>query len=127
MRKIMLVSEHRIFAQSLAAAMKTRSELCFEPYLLSNMGQAALDAEVLRADVVIMDISDARDKSCGYFIALCNKLREVLPACRLILLLPHDDGKCRQMAIDAAQNSMIDDFIYNNASLDYFFAKIEAV
>ena len=125
MKKIMFVTEHKIFAQSLANVMKIRPELCFEPYLLSDMHQAALDAEVLGADVVILDITT--DKSRGEAMAICEKLRKTVPACRLILLLPSEDGQCRQMAITAAQTAVVDDFLYHNATLDYFFAKIEAV
>ena len=127
MKKIMFVTKHKIFAQSLANVMKTRPELCFEPYLLSDIRQAALDAEVLRADVVILDISDMTDRSREEVMELCENLRKTIPNCRLILLLPHDDGGCRQIAIDAAQNAVVDDFVYHNETMDYFFAKIEAV
>jgi len=125
MKKIMFVTKHKILAQSLANVMAARPELCFEPYLLSDIHQAALDAEVLRADVVILDI--AADKNHSESLKLCNKLRKTIPECRLILLLPSDDFKCRQMAIAATQAALVDDFVYHDATLDYFFAKIEAV
>jgi len=127
MKKIMLVTGHKFFAQSLANIMKTHSDLCSELHLTYDIKQAALDAEVLKADMVIIDISAATDALFGEVISLCGNLRKAAPDCRIILLIPGSDSECRKVAINAVQDSTIDDFIYHDASLDYLFAKIQSI
>ncbi|MCL2107462.1 MAG: hypothetical protein FWH26_10465 [Oscillospiraceae bacterium] len=120
MKKIGLVTTNKVFAQSLAAAIKGRPDWGIEPYLLLNPRQAALDAEVLRLDAAVVDMADAAPNETEAF---CRTLRQT-GNCQLLLLVPEAG---RKTAISAVQSKAADDFVFYDTSLDYLFAKLAAI
>lgn len=126
MKKIGLITTNKVFAQSLAAAIKSNSELGLDPFLLLNMHQASLDAEVLKIDVALVDVTDSASKEAESILFFCKKLRKAAPHCRLLLLVSQEDKAGRNLAIDAMKNRVADDFVFYDTSLEYLFAKLAA-
>jgi len=117
MKRIGIVTTNKVLAQSLAAAVNGCPDWGFEPFLLLDPNQAALDAEVLRLDAAVVDAGAAMEGSC-------ETLRKTAPDCRLLLLVPQDG---RRHAIKAVRSKAADDFVFYDASLDYLLAKLAAI
>lgn len=99
MKRIGLITTNRVLAQSLAAAMNSHPELGFEPFLLLNPNQATLDAEVLRIDAAVIDVTDRASDEAEVVLTCCKMMRQKLPACRLLLLVSQEDQPGRRVAI----------------------------
>lgn len=127
MKKIGFITANKVLAQSLATAIGTRPELQFQLYPLLSPRQATLDAEVLNIDAALIDVTDSAARRKADLDALCLELRQVLPACRLLLLVPQEDPDSRALAMTAVQQQHADDFVFYDASLDYLFAKLAAI
>lgn len=127
MKKIGIVTTNKVLAQSLVKAAKTQPELVFSLYPLLNLEQAALDVEVLKIDVALIDVMNGDKAEKTAVIALCEKLRQTVPDCRLLLLVSQTDSAGRKMAIEAVRDSQADDFVFYDTSLDYLFAKLAAI
>ena len=122
MKRIGFITTNKVLAQSLAAAVKSNPALGFEPFLLLDPGQAALDAEILGLDAAVVDTGGA-----GNTEAFCGALRQRAPGCRLLLLVPQGGGAGRRTAIKAVRCGAADDFVFCDTSLDYLFAKLAAM
>ncbi len=93
--------------------------------MLLNPYQAALDAELIKIDIAVVDVIDVPSKESETALFLCKKLRQTLPDCRLLLLVSQNKKKGRKMAIDAIKSRAADDFVFYDSSLEYLFAKLE--
>jgi hypothetical protein len=117
-----------MLAQSLATAIRAQPELSFELHLLLNPNQAALDAEVLKIDVAIIDAVAESSKEANSALPFCVSLRQAVPGCRLLLLMPQDSKEARQMAAglkrDDIVDDVIDDFVFFETSLEHLLAKL---
>ena len=127
MKRIGFNTTNRMFAQSFAAIVKNNPGLGFEPYLLLNPRQATLDAEVLKIDVAVVDVIDGAPKEAGMVLSFCEKVRQRIPVCRLLLLVSQEDKAGRELAIKAIKSKIADDYVFYDASLDYLFAKLAAI
>ena len=127
MRKIAFVTSRRVLAQSLADAVRARPELDLDPHPLLDPEQASLDAEVLGIQAAVIDAEDGSGDGIPAALALCARMRTAAPDCRLILLMAHAHQENRDRAIQAQRHGDIDDFVYEDASVDYLFAKIAAM
>ena len=125
MKRVGFITTNRVFAQGLAAAIKNRPELNLEPILILNPEQTILDADLSGIDVAVIDVTDRyEDKnSCS----LCERLRKVLPNCRLLLLVAQNHPEERKAVIDAIRQGLADDFVFHDTSLDYLLAKLAAL
>lgn len=126
MKKLGFVTTNKVLAQSLAAAVKSNAALGLEPFLLLNPQQAPLDAEVLKLDIAIVDVMDTMVEEPEAVLCLCERLREALPHCRLLLLVSQDDKAGKKMAVNAVKRKAADDFVFYDTSLEYLFAKLTA-
>ena len=127
MKKIGLITTNKVFAQSLASTIKSMPELGFEPELLLNPHQAMLDAELLGIDIVLSDMSVGVGKTSEELLCFFDNMCEKLPNCRKLLLVSPDDEAARKMVVEARDRGRIDDYVFNNASLEYLFAKLSAL
>lgn len=119
MKKIALITKNKIFAESLAVAIKSMPDLEFKPFLLLNSLQALLDAEVFEIDIALIDVA-------SFSLSFCEGLHNNLPKCHLLLLVSQDDWEIRKMATEAKKKKVVDDFVFYDASLKYLFAKLAA-
>jgi hypothetical protein len=127
MKKIGFITTNKVLAQSLAAAVRNNPDLRLEPFLLLNPHQAALNADLVRIDTAVVDVMDVTPKETETALSICKKLRQTVPGCRLLLLVSQDNKKGRKMAIDAIKSRAADDFVFYDTSLEYLFAKLEAL
>lgn len=126
MKKIGFITTSKVLAQSLAAAVSSNPALGLAPFLLLDAQQAPLDAEVLQIDVGVVDVIGGTAGESKTALALCRRLRLVVPGCRLLLLVSQEGASGRQMAISAMKNKLADDFVFYDTSLGYLFAKLAA-
>lgn len=131
MKRIALITTNKILAQSLAAAIETMPDLQFELFLLLNPKQALLDAkvfdiEIALIDIVLLDMVNSNTKEKTTPLSFCEELNASLPNCHILLLVSQDDSTNRKMAAEAKQKSIIDDFMFYDASLKYLIAKLAA-
>lgn len=124
MKKIALITTNKLLAQSLASAIKGMPSSEFEPFLLLNPNQALMDAEIFNIDIALIDVrnSGAIEKESPLFFY--QALHDSLPNCHLLLLVSQDDQASRKMAAEAKERSIVDDFVFYDASLKYLLAKL---
>lgn len=127
MKNIGFITTSKVLAQSLAAAVKCNPELGFEPFLLLDPRQASLDAELLKIDAAVVDVTDGASSETEATLSFCKRLRASLPDCRLLLLVSQDDMTGRETAIRAVKEKLADDFVFYDTSLEYLFAKLAAL
>lgn len=123
MKKIALITTNKVLAQSLAAAVRQDPALMLEPVLLLNHPQATLDAEVLKIDIALVDVTEGTPEEAETALGICQRLRQTLPACRLLALVCQNG---RNMVLGAMKSKMIDDFVCYDTSLACLLAKLAA-
>jgi hypothetical protein len=126
MKKIGFITANRVLAQSLAAAVRNSPDLKMEPFLLLNSHQAALDADLARIDIAVIDVMDVTSKETETALSLCEKMRQTISGCRLLLLVSSDNEKGCKMAIGAVKSKTADDFVFYDTPLEYLLAKLAA-
>ena len=126
MTKIGFITTNKVLGQSLSSAINSKPNLGFEPFILLNLDQAALDVEVLQIDVAVIDILDSVSTQNTSVLSVCKKIRRASPSCRLLLFLSQDDIRGKATAVAAVQGEIADDFVFYDTSLEYFFAKLSA-
>ena len=127
MKKIGFVTTNRVLAQSLAASVKEYPDLEFELFLLLNLKQAIIDAEVMRIDVAIIDLVEDALKDCEELALFCEMLRQSVPNCRIMLLVPQESKNDRSTAMNVVMKKAADDYVFYDVSLDYLLAKLLAL
>ena len=126
MKRIALITTNKILAQSLAATIKALADARFELLLLFDPRQTSLDAEILKIDVIVIDLVNIRAEEKKNALKFCKMLHETLSNRHLLLLISQDDKAARKMAIEAKKAQIIDDFVFYDTSLEYLFAKLAA-
>ena len=127
MKRIGFITKNKVLAQSLATLIKNNPDLEFEPFIMLNFRQAALDAELLKIDVAVVEMIAGSKKEFGITLSLCEELRQAVPECTVLLLIPQDDKEGRDMAMTATERKAIDDYMFLDSSLDYLLAKLLAL
>jgi len=127
MKKIGFVTRNKVLAQSLSALIKNTPGLGFDPYVLLNHQQAALDAEVLKIDVAVVEMTAGTQDETEMILFLCEQLRGAAPACRILLLVPQDNKEGRGTAMTVIKRKLADDYVFFDVSLSYLLAKLEAM
>ena len=124
MKKIGFISTNKVLAQSLAALIMEHPDLEFEIYLLLNLNQAVLDADIMGVDVAVVEIVDGTLKEAEAILRICAGLRQTLPGCRVLLLMPPGKTEGSDMMMKAVRTKSVDDYVFCNESLDYLIAKM---
>ena len=124
MTKIGFVTTNKVLAQSLSAAVSVRPDLKFESFQLLNPAQVLLDAQVLGIDAAVIDVFAWPLKEASGIADFCGRIHQLLPDCRILLLLSQDDDEGRAAAVNAVRGNDADDFVFYDTSLEYLFAKL---
>ena len=127
MKKIGFITKNKVLAQSLASLIKSNRDLPLEPYVMLNLEQAAIDAEVFEIDVAVVEMVEEAAAETGTVISLCNELRKTSPDCQILLLVPQDVKRIRDEAMKAVNTRAVDDYVFQDTSLDYLLAKLLAL
>jgi len=126
-KKIGFITKNKVLAQSLASLIKSNRDIPFEPYLMLNLEQAAIDAEVFKIDIAVVELAEEATSETGVVISLCKELRKASPGCQILLLVPQDIKRSRDEAMKAINDNIIDDYVFLDTSLDYLLAKLLAL
>lgn len=127
MKRIGFITTNKVLAQGLAVAAASKPELGFEVFLLLYPRQAALDAEVLEIEVAVVDVLDGASSESEAILTLCRELRRTAGRCRVLLLVSQADKAGRMMVFNAMKSKLADDFVFYDTSLEYLFAKLDAI
>ena len=127
MKKIGFITKNKILAQSLASLIKSNRDLPLEPYVIINLEQAAIDVEVFKIDIAVIEMGEEATEEAGTIISLCNELRKTSPGCLILLLVPQDIKRSRDEALKAVKTKTVDDYLFLDTSLDYLLAKLLAM
>ena len=126
MKRIGFITKNKVLAQSLASLIKSNQDLPLEPYVMLNLEQAAVDADVFEIDVAVIEMVEAAAET-GTIISLCSELRKKSPHCQILLLVPQDMKRSRDEAMNAVNTRTVDDYVFLDTSLDYLLAKLLAL
>jgi len=126
-KKIGFITKNKILAQSLASLIKSNRDLPLEPYVIKNLEQAAIDVEVFKIDIAVIEMGEEATEEAGTIISLCNELRKTSPGCLILLLVPQDIKRSRDEALKAVKTKTVDDYLFLDTSLDYLLAKLLAM
>ena len=124
MKKIAWITTNRVLAQSIAALVGQYQDLEFESYLLLNLRQAVLDAEVLGIDIAVVEMRGGTQEYAQSVRELCESLRRTVPDCSILLLVQQDSREARDMAMQTVADRNADDYAFSDVSLDYLLAKL---
>jgi len=123
-KNIGFITTNKVLAQSLAILIKSNPDLELEPFLMLNLGQAALDAEIMGIDIAVVEVIAGMSNGDGAIWTLCNTLRRTVPNCQILLLVQQDDPALQDKVLEAIKNKSVDDFVFCDSSLDYLLAKL---
>ena len=125
-RRVLLVMQKRMLSDALIAhpSNDTRFTFTTEPRYAS----AALTAEAYSPEIAVVEIPESGSwKPAEKCLAVCDMIRRQLPDCKLVILCSEDDKDSYQAAIQAKQESRIDDFLFYDNSAHYLLSKLEAL
>ena len=97
--------------------------LCYEPDY--DHVDAAIRSH--QAAGALLEVSEDGRQDMGYCLALCARLRETAPRCRLMLMCPEGQAETIRRAVDAKRRGEIDDFVFYDVSLDYLAASLQSL
>ena len=126
MKKVALITTNKIFAQSLAVAIRAMPVSKFEFFMLLDANQAIIDAEVFEIDIALIDMMDRETDEKETLLSFCQSFHKKLPDSHLLLLVSQEDIARREIATQAKKKGIVDDFVFYDASLKYLFAKLSA-
>jgi len=125
-RKVLLVMQKRLLSDALIAQTSNDTRFAFttEPRYAS----ASLTAEACSPEIVVLEIPESGAwSSAEKCFVVCDMIRRQLPDCKLVILCSEDDKESCQAAIQARQESRIDDFLFYDNSAQYLLSKLEAL
>jgi len=76
------------------------------------------------ADVALVEIAESGGHGAAECLALCARLREEAPQCKLLLMCPERDRDSVARAIEAKSQGRIDDFVFYDVTTDYLVSKL---
>ncbi|MCI5691289.1 MAG: hypothetical protein MR286_10550 [Clostridiales bacterium] len=125
MKTVVFISSNKVLGQGLSAAMQPRPELKFQWVAQLNDPLAVLGIDVFHADVVILDIVDQADMDRS--VEICQTVRRKKWDVKILLLVRPGQAGVRNVAVDAKNRGLADDFVFYDSSLTYLLAKLEAL
>ena len=100
----------------------------FELVAAQNYTTAALTAESCSPEITVVEIPESGLwRSAEKCLAICDGIRRLLPNCRQVILCNEEDTDSYNATIQAKQEDRIDDFLFYDSSVRYFFSKLEAL
>ena len=125
LKTVLLIMRRASLAQGLMA--KARDDpglrLCYEP----DYDRADTAIRSHQATGALLEVAEDGAQDIGYCLALCARLREVTPHCRLMLMCPEGQAETVHRAIEAKRKGEIDDFVFYDVSLDYLAASLQSL
>lgn len=127
MRNIGFITKNKVLAQSLAVRLRESPDLGYELFLLNKPGQVLLEAEMLKIDLSIIEVTAESHQGHVSTVSLCEGLRRATSGCRIVLLITKADIVSRDVAVDAKKRGIVDDFVFTDESLQYLLANLSSL
>ena len=118
--------QKRLLSDALIAQTSNDTRFTFttEPRYAS----AALTAEACSPDITVVEIPESGLwSSAEKCFVVCDMIRRQLPDNKIVILCSENDNDSCQAAIQAKQESRIDDFLFYDNSAHYLLSKLEAL
>ena len=122
MHTVILAMHRRPVAQMLISKIRENPgiQAVFEP----DYDTVVDDAVGYGAGAVLIEVAEAGAYDAGFCLALCARLREQAPLCRLLLLCPEQDEPSVSAMVEALRDGHIDDFFFYDTGIDYIVSKL---
>lgn len=101
-RRVLLVDDNRIFLRHATRFLSRQQDVVVEA-VATTPSEALTAARKHRPDVIVTDISMPEMDG----ITLLPRLRDALPAARLVVLTMHDEQDYRRAALEAGANAFV--------------------
>jgi len=122
MQTIVLIMQRKLIAQRLT------QKLCGNPdlHLVCDPDYAHADDVIQshEAKAALIEATEEGAYGTSYCLTLCAWLKELLPACKLLLMCPEHDKAGVTKAMEAKREGRIYDFVFYDASIDYLASKL---
>lgn len=125
MKKIVLVMDRKVLAEALLLEMKNNTGM--KIYTEYDYHKATVSVDIFRPDAVLIELPETKEISAEECLKICDGIREVDAACKILLLAPEGDPKACELTIQAVRDGRIDDFLYYDTSMKYLISKLEAL
>lgn len=125
LKTVLLIMRRASLAQGLMVKVQDTPgiQLCYEP----DYANADVAIRSHLATGALLEVAEDGRQDVGYCLALCARLREITPHCRLMLMCPEGQTETVHRAIEAKRKGEIDDFVFYDVSLDYLAASLQSL
>ena len=125
LKTVLLIMRRASLAQGLMAKVRDTPglQLCYEPDY--DRADAAIRSHL--ATGALLEVAEDGAQDIDFCLALCARLRETAPRCRLMLMCPEGQTEAVHRAIEAKRKGEIDDFVFYDVSLDYLAASLQSL
>ena len=125
LKTVLLIMRRASLAQGLMANVRDAPglRLCYEP----DYARAAEAIRSHQAAGALLEVAEDGAQDIGFCLALCARLRETAPRCRLMLMCPEGQAETIRLCIEAKRRGKIDDFVFYDVSLDYLSASLQTL
>lgn len=122
-KKALIVMQRKVLSDALVEYTKSEAQL--DITVEHSYAMAALTAEALAPNVMMMEIPESGPwKSAEKCLAVCDVIKKQASNCKLIILCSEGDLNSCRTVIAAKRESRIDDFLYYETSIEYLFSKL---
>lgn len=117
MHTVALMMKRRPVAQDLMERLKGEPGLhfCYEP----DYANADVAIRSHGATVALIEAAENEEFGIDYCLALCSWLRQVDPACKLLLMCPEKETGSVEKVVQAKRDGAVDDFVFYDVSAEY--------
>jgi len=125
-QSVLLIMHRKMLSDALIA--QTSSDNRFKLTAEQNYAVAALTARACSPGIAVVEIPESGPwNSPEKCLEICDLIRQQLPSCKQVLLCSENDTESCRAAIQAKQESRVDDFLYYDNSVNYLYSKLEAL
>lgn len=95
--------------------------------VLGPHAQGEVLAEKHQANVVLVEVAEQMPYDLSYGLVLCAQVKNILPACKCVLLCSEQDEDVVQGVVRAQRDGLIDDFLFYDCTPTYMMYKLKTV
>ena len=122
---ILLIMQRRAIVQGLIDRLRDSPDvlLIYEP----DYQNATIAIRNNNAKCALIEAAESGTYNMAYCLALCKRLRILIPECKLLLMCPEQDEQSVKLVIDAKGEKKIDDFVFYDVTIDYLASKLISI
>ena len=120
----LLVMCRRVIADLILAEI---SKTDIRPVAVSGFSEAGIEAAFHKQVAALIEIPEGQAGAAGETLGVCEKLREISPGCKIVLLCPEYDKDSVKACVEAKRQGKIEDFLFYDVSTDYLVSILMAL